>query len=98
MFDNQQSINDLRAVLAIIVSCCSAYFCIDMLLNGFSWTLLVSAIAGYTAVHLLWPPKCNYDSAWYDALEWIFDLPFQLMAKLLRSVGRLFRSDIDLDI
>ncbi|WP_199244127.1 hypothetical protein [Bacterioplanes sanyensis] len=65
------------------------------LLNGFSWVLLVSAIAGFVVVHLLWPPKRNHDSAWYESVEVIFDFPFQLMATLLRTLGRWLRCDSD---
>ena len=82
------TMNDFRAVVAIFIACISGYLCIDMLLNGFSWVLLLAAMAGFALVHVIWPPKQNYESAWYDTAEVIFDFPYRLTASMLRTLAK----------
>lgn len=89
--------NDFRAVLAIFISMISGYLIIDIFLNGFSWVLVFFAIIGFILVHLIWPKHRSSDSAWYESLQFIFDLPYQLIAYSIRGLGRLLKlGDIDI--
>ena len=81
--------NDFRAVIAIFISVVSSYFIIDLFLHGFSWPLLAASIFGFLLVHILWPKNRSGESAWYDALEIIFDLPYRAMALCIRGLGKL---------
>ncbi len=83
--------NDFRAIVAILLSCVSGYLVVDLLLNGFSWTLLFGAIVGFLLVHYIWPPKTNSGSAWYDLVEFIFDLPYRCIAFFIRGLGRVVK-------
>ena len=89
--------DDFLAVLAIFISCISGYLVFDLFYTGFSWAVLFSAIGGFILVHLIWPKKLDEDSAWYDALEFIFDFPYRLMAALVRGVVRGGSDVVDLD-
>lgn len=80
--------DDFLAVLAIFISCISAYLVIDLFYTGFSWAVLFSAIAGFIIVHVIWPKKYDEDSAWYHALEFIFDFPYRVMAALIRGIAK----------
>jgi len=81
--------NDFRAVVAIFISVISFYLVIDLFISGFSWYVLFSAILGFLVVHALWPPKRDGESAWYEALQLIFDLPYRLIALSIRGIGRV---------
>ncbi|BFM18097.1 hypothetical protein R50073_42800 [Maricurvus nonylphenolicus] len=93
--------DDVRAVIAIFISCISGYLVFDLIANGFSWGLLIAAILGFIIVHILWPRKRDGDSAWYDVLELIFDLPYRCIALCVRGIGRAIKGgdgDIGIDI
>lgn len=91
--------NDLQAVLAILIFFISAYLVYDLLTNGFSWTVLLVCIGGFVLVHFILPKSRDQDSAWYESLEFIFDFPFRAIAYSLRGIGRAFgKGDVDLDI
>ena len=78
--------DDFLAVVAIFISCISGYLVFDLFYTGFSWAVLLSAVFGFLIVHVIWPKKQDGDSAWYDALEYIFDFPYRLMAALVRGI------------
>ena len=89
----------LRVIISTMVFCISCYLVFDLFANGFNWLVLITSIAGFIAVHYIWPKKQTEDSAWYDILELIFDLPYRAIALALRSIGKIFRSgDLDVDI
>lgn len=93
--------NELRVFLSTILFTISSYLIYDLLVNGFSGTILFFCILGYISVHYIWPKQNDGESPWYELLEVIVDLPFRTMAHLLRSLGRLFRSTndgIDIDL
>ncbi|TQV75219.1 hypothetical protein FLL45_09795 [Aliikangiella marina] len=88
----------LRALLAMGVFCLSCYLVFDLFSSGFSWMILVAAIAGFLLVHFIWPENKHHD-AWYDAFELIFDLPYQLTSRFLRAIFKGGKdSDIDIGI
>ncbi len=89
--------DDLRAVLAIIIFAISSYFVFDLFAYGFSWPVLAVSIVGFLLAHFIWPPKHSGDSAWYDMLEIIVDFPYRCLAVFIRGVGKLVKhGDIDL--
>ncbi len=90
--------DDFLAVLAIFISCISGYLVFDLFSAGFSWGVLFSAIGGFILVHLIWPKKQDSDSAWYDALEYIFDFPYRFTAALIRAVVKGGSDSIDIDL
>lgn len=90
--------DDLRAVVAMFISCVSAFLVYDLLANGFSWSVLYAAVLGFLAVHYIWPRKTNDESAWYELLEFVFDLPYRCIALLFRGLGRAVKGGDGLDI
>ena len=91
--------NDFLAVFAMCIFFCSSYLVYDLFSSGFNVYVLLAAIIGYVIVHIMWPKKRDNDSAWYDMLELIFDLPYQAMALCLRTISfRGSKSDLDIDI
>ena len=91
--------DDIKAVIAIFIFCASTYLVFDLFINGFNFYVLLGAIIGFALVHMIWPKSRDHESAWYDSLEFIFDLPYQTMARGLRLIGiKSGKSDIDMDL
>jgi hypothetical protein len=91
--------NDIRAVLSIILFVAATYCLIDLFITGFSLTVLIFVVIGYVFSHYLWPPKRDDESVWYDSLEIIIELPFHILVYTLRGLGKLLRNaDSGLDI
>lgn len=91
--------NDFRAVLAIFLFATGVYFIIDMFMYGFNWSLLIFSIIAFLLVHIIWPPKRDGQSNWYDILELLVNLPYQGMAMMIRAVGKIFQNgDAGLDL
>ena len=90
--------DSLRAILAICVFAVSCYLVFDLFATGFNWFILIAAISGFILVHFIWPREHQGD-AWYDALEFIFDLPYRLIANSIRALVRgIKNSDVDAGI
>lgn len=91
----------LRILLATMVFCISSYLAFDLFIYGFSWSVLLFCIGGFTLVHFLLPKKSSVDSDLYDMVDLILDIPYQSIALVIRNVGKLFRDrdgGIDIDI
>lgn len=89
--------DDFLAVVAIFISCISGYLVFDLFYTGFSWGVLLSAVFGFFIVHGIWPKRPNGESAWYDALEFIFDFPYRFTAACIRGVAKDGSDSVDLD-
>jgi len=91
--------NDFRAALAVFVYCISLYLIYDLWANGFSIYIVLACLLGFVTAHYLWPKERSGESAWYEALELIIDLPFRTIAFSIRGLGRLSGKDgVDLDV
>jgi len=88
--------DDFLAVVAIFISCISGYLVFDLFYTGFSWSVLLAAIVGFILVHIIWPKRRDGDSAWYEALEFVFDLPYRVMAALVRGITKGGSDVVDL--
>jgi hypothetical protein len=92
------NMKDFLAVLAIFISCISGYLVFDLFYTGFSWSVLFSAIGGFILVHIIWPKKQDEDSAWYHALEFIFDFPYRFTAACIRGAVKGGSDTVDFDL
>ena len=90
--------DDFLAVVAIFISCISGYLVFDLFYTGFSWPVLLTAIGGFILVHIIWPKRRDGNSAWYDALEYIFDLPYRATVALIRGITKGGSDTVDLDL
>lgn len=91
--------SNFRVFLSISIFIISSYFIIDLIIYGFDWLLFSISIIGFVCSHYLWPPKHEDESAWYDALELVIELPFRAMSLLIRGVGKVFKNaDSGLDL
>lgn len=91
----------IRILLAVILFCISSYLVYDLFANGFSWSILLCCLSGYVLTHCIWPKKAAEYGGWYDAFEIIIDLPYRVIALVVRSIGRVVRSsdgDIGIDL
>ena len=88
----RKHMNEFRVFISVSLFCISSYLAYDLFANGFNLVVLVTCIFGYVLVHYIWPKHKDDDSAWYDLLEIVVDLPFRAMATLLRSIGRIAKS------
>ncbi len=87
----------IRITLASILFCISSYLIYDLFVNGFDFLVLAACILGYIAVHFLIPKKRIEESAWYEFLAEVIDIPFRFIALVLRGIGGLFRGAADFD-
>lgn len=83
--------NEFRVFLTCLVFLVSSYLVVDVVFFQFDWTLLGIAVIGYFASHYIWPKHCKQKSAWYDALEFIIDLPFRLVVETFKGIVRFIR-------
>ena len=91
--------DDLRALIAVVIFSICTYLVYDLFANGFSWSILIACIVGFWSVHYIWPRNQNDSGSWYDILEIVIDFPYRSIANSLRAIGKLFRrSDGDIDI
>lgn len=86
-------------VVAIFLSCISCYLVADLVMSGFSWTVLCAAVIGFVLVHCIWPRNRANESVWYEFLELVFDLPYRVIAGALRALRASLKSgDINVDL
>jgi hypothetical protein len=93
--------DDLRALIGILIFSISCYLTYDLLINGFNLWVLIAIICGFLFVHVIWPKKTNADNAWYEVLQVIVELPYQAIALLVRGISRVFKGvlgDTGLDV
>ncbi len=90
---------EIRAFFSLTLFCGSGILLWDLFMSGFSWLVLLGVIISYLLAYYLWPKGKTDDNPLYELVELIVELPFQILAKVLRSLGRAFsRSDGGLDI
>ena len=89
--------DDLRALLATLLFAVSCYLFVDLFRNGFSWIVLGASLGGFVLVHYFWPSKNEGESSWYDSFEFLFDIPYRIIAMFFRGLGRSVR-DTEVDI
>ncbi|MCP5324853.1 MAG: hypothetical protein H7A09_00790 [Oceanospirillaceae bacterium] len=89
----------LRTLLATLIFGFGIYLIFDLFQHGFSLKVLAASLGCFVAAHYIWPHNRDEDeeSALLDALEGVVNLPYQILARLLRSVGNNKDHDFDLD-
>ena len=91
--------NVFRIIISVILFCISSHLVYDLLANGFNWLIFVVCISGYLVIHFIWPKKETEESAWFDILEFVVELPYRAIALFLRSISKIFRDgDIGIDL
>ncbi|MCK7598619.1 hypothetical protein M0G74_15180 [Microbulbifer sp. CAU 1566] len=94
---------EIRQLLSVFFLSTSIYLVFDLFAQGFSLTVLAGTIVFYLLAYYTWPKKeKESDSVWLDIAELIVELPFRLIASLLRGLGRLLSNksgpDFDIDL
>ena len=94
----------LRSLLAIIIYCYSWFIIFNMCHDDeLSWIKLAFSISGFIVTYYLWPSKnkSKEEFDWYDVLDFIIDLPIEILTFPFKLIYRLFRgadiSNIDID-
>ncbi len=91
--------NNFRVFLATSIFIMSSYFVFDLIFYGFDWLLLIVSLFGYVFAHYIWPPKHDNESNWYDLLEYVVELPFRILASIIRGLSGLIKnSDSSFDL
>ncbi|MAD45316.1 MAG: hypothetical protein CMH98_09940 [Oceanospirillaceae bacterium] len=90
-------LNYLRALIALLSFFLGGYLLFDLLLAGFHWRGMVVALLCFVASHYLWPRgQGMMESDTLQIVADIIDLPYRLIALILRGVVRLGKSADDL--
>jgi len=91
--------NNFRVFLSISLFIISSYFIIDLIIYTIDWLLLLLSLIGFVCAHYLWPRKHDDESAWYDVLEVIIELPSRAIALFFRGLSKLVKNaDSGLDL
>lgn len=91
--------NEFRVFLSVSIFILSSYFVIDIIWYGFNWLLLTLSLLGFISCHYIWPEKKNDESAWYDLIEIVIELPFRCLTLFIRGLGKITKnSDSGFDI
>jgi hypothetical protein len=85
-----------RLIIAIILFTLGAYLIVDLFISGFDLVLLVAALGCFAlAYHIKPRHKSDEYDAIFDIVDLIVELPFRVIAFLLRGLGRIFKDGID---
>lgn len=68
-------------------------FC-DLFSSGFSWEALLLSVLCFGVAHTLWPSKKKGqrqdDYGFLDILEFVMEMPFEILKWSFRILGRVF--------
>ena len=94
---NADMLDIIRLAVALILFCVGVYLTYDLFASGFSFLVLVTAIGCFVLAHYVKPKGRSADdwAAALDLIGYTIDVPFRLIAWLLRGLYRPFRGDID---
>ncbi len=83
----------LRAIIAVVIFIIGIYLLLKLCVNPFEWTLLIVVITCFLLAYFIWPSKKNNqreDNIYWDVLEIIIELPFEIFIWIFRIVARIF--------
>jgi hypothetical protein len=84
----------LGDLLRIVVSICffvlACILGVKLAIHPFSFWLLVCVFASLLAAFLFWPKRHRFQSDTLDIVEFVIEVPFQLMGLLFRFILHLF--------
>ena len=92
---------NVRALGATILLIFGLFQLLDLWLVGFSWASLAIASVSFLLSYWVWPskrddPKHRYQhSQWFDWLEFLIELPVEIVLWLIRSLFGLLRRSVD---
>ncbi len=82
----------IRVFISVALFSSSSYLAYDLFTNGFNWMVLAVCISGYFLVHYVWPKHKIEDSAWYEALDLVLELPYRCVAMIIRFLSKLAKN------
>ncbi len=86
----------VRYLLAVALFCTGVYLAIDLLLSGFHWRVLLASLGCLLLAHFIKPERREHDAfSVLEIIDLLLDIPYRLIAVILRTAGRPFRGDID---
>ena len=94
---------EMRQLLSILFLSTSIYLVFDLFSHGFSLFVLAGVVIFYILAYYTWPKQeKETESAWLEIAELIVELPYRLIASLLRGFGRVLSNksgpDFDIDL
>ena len=92
----QAIVTYLRATLALGCFMLGCYLILDLLLSGFSVWVLMVAVLAFIATHFLWPKGEELNSDVLEVIGDLIDLPYRLIALILRGVVNIGKSSDDI--
>lgn len=84
----------LREVLAAIIFVVGVVFLFDIFSVGFSWEALLLSLFCFFIAYVIWPSKKKGqrqdDYGFLDVLEFVIEIPFEILKWFFRLLGRIF--------
>ncbi|MCP5206976.1 MAG: hypothetical protein H7A01_07225 [Hahellaceae bacterium] len=95
----------LRECLSTLIFIVGIFATVSLISESFSWGLLLGAMFCFVIAYLMWPSKKRGQREtehWFlDIAEFVIELPVEIMLRILRFIGQLFKSKdggFDLDL
>ena len=90
-------IDEIRLLLAALLSCIGAYLVWDLFVSGFDVVILMSSVGCFMLAHYIKPDFRANDgsSSLWDILDFIIDIPFKAISAFLRALSKPFKGDVD---
>lgn len=89
--------DSIRHLLATLLFCTGVYLAVDLFLTGFNLLILAASITCFVLAYHVKPQRQIDDdeTGLLDLIEMVIEIPYRLIAGLLRWLTRLLRGDID---
>lgn len=91
--------NTAREIIAVIAFLVALYFAVDLFNSGFTILSLVVCVMSFMGAYIIWPSKKqgqrNDDNWLLDIIEFIIELPAEVITWLIRLLARLFSGKDD---
>lgn len=87
----------IRLFVAVALFCLGIYLVFDLFVSGFSFVVMVSAIICFVLAHYIKPKGSIFDdlASVFDFIDFVIDIPFRVIAGLLRALIKPFKGDFD---
>ncbi len=94
--------NTVREFFSVILFAAGVFLLLQILTDGFSWVYVSGSAVCFVLAYLIWPSKKRgqrQESNWFlDILEFVIELPIEIIVNSFRLLARLVKSKDGFDI
>jgi len=90
-----------REIIGLIVFLAGCYLLIEAIGTA-DWILVAASVTAFVMAYFIWPSRKrgqrHESSSWLDGLEFVIELPVEIVFWLFKGFFRLFKHADDIDI